>query len=73
MQIGLQKNANDPCLFTGHINNPFNPADAPSLAPLTHGLYFDEFVYFSENLEVEEKFQCIIKKLSTVDFMGTQR
>ena len=48
--IGLKPNASDPCLFTGSINDPNNPApDIPS-APLTVALYVDDFVYFSEEI-----------------------
>ena len=51
--IGLRPNASDPCMFTGSVCNPNNPAaDIPS-APLTVGLYVDDFVYFSEDPEVE--------------------
>jgi hypothetical protein len=69
-QISLQQNVYDPCLFTGHIHDPFNPAYSPSSSPLTLGLYVNYFVYFSVDPEVEEKFQRILKELITQDFMG---
>jgi hypothetical protein len=69
--IGLKPNASDPCLFTGSINDPNNPAaDIPS-TPLTVGLYVDDFVYFSKDPEVERKFEQLLSSLITVDFMGT--
>jgi hypothetical protein len=42
--IGLQENASDPHLFTGHVLNPLNPADLALSSPLTLGLYVDNFV-----------------------------
>jgi len=69
--IGLRPNASDPCMFTGSVCNPNNPAaDIPS-APLTVGLYVDDFVYFSEDPEVERRFEQLLSSLITVDFMGT--
>ena len=35
------------------------------------GLYVDDFIYFSNNAAVEEKFQRILSQLINVDFMGT--
>jgi hypothetical protein len=69
--MGLTQNKKDPCLFTGCVINPPNPADTPSTSPIALGLYVDDFVYFSADPGVEEKFQCIVKELITVDFMGT--
>jgi hypothetical protein len=43
----------------------------PSTSPIALGFYVDDFVYFSADSAVEEKFQCILKELVTVDFMGT--
>ena len=69
--IGLRPNASEPCLFTGSTNDPNDPAaDIPS-APLTVRLYVDDFVYFSEDLEVKRKFEQLLSSLITVDFMGT--
>ncbi len=70
-KIGLQHNAYDPCLFTGHIVNPLDPLDSPSSSPLTLGIYIDGFVYFLEDPAVEAKFECLLKEYTTVDFMGT--
>ena len=69
--IGLKPNASDPCMFTGSISNPDNPtADSPS-APLTVGLYVDDFVYFFVDPEVERRFEQLLSSLITVNFMGT--
>ncbi len=45
--IGLHANSSDPCLYTGHINDPSNPDAPPSTSPLTLSLYVDDFIYFS--------------------------
>ena len=69
--IGLKPNASDPCMFTGTLCDPDNPAaDLPS-DPLTIGLYVDDFVYFSENPAAERHFERLLSRLVTVDFMGT--
>jgi hypothetical protein len=69
-QWDLYQNAYDPCLFTGFVVNPTNPADTPSSVPLTLGLYVNNFIYFLEDPAVEEKFQRLLKDLITVEFMG---
>ena len=69
--IGLKPNASDPCMFTGSITDPNDPAAHIPSAPLTIGLYVDDFVYFSEDPEVERKFEQLLSSLITVDFMGT--
>jgi hypothetical protein len=69
-KLGLRQNAYDPCLFSGNIVDPSNPADSPSSEPLTLGLYVDDFVYFLTDPEVEAKFKRLLKQQVTVDFMG---
>jgi hypothetical protein len=69
--LGLRQNAHDPCLFSGHVVDPSDPADTPSSAPLTLGLYVDNFVYFSADSAIETKFQGLLKQHIKVDFMGT--
>jgi hypothetical protein len=49
LSLGLKDNASGPCLFTGNLVDPSNPTIKPSSAPLTLGIYVDDFVYFSEN------------------------
>ena len=69
--IGLKPNASDPCLFTGSLRDPDDPAaDLPS-NPLIIGIYVDDFVYFSENPDVERHFEQLLSRLITVEFMGT--
>jgi len=58
--IGLKPNALDPCLFTGSISDPNNPAADIPTAPLTLGIYIDDFVYFSENPNVECQFEQLL-------------
>jgi hypothetical protein len=70
-QLGLHQNAYIPCLFTGSIVDPSNPADTPSSAPLTLDLYVDDFVYFSEGPAVNTKFQHLLNNLISVEVMGT--
>jgi hypothetical protein len=69
--LGLKDNASNPCLFTGNLINPSNPTAEPSAAPLTHGIYVDDFVYYSEDPQVERQFEQLLADLVTVDFMGT--
>ena len=69
--IGLRQNASDPCMFTGSIIDPSNPAADIPTAPLTIGLYVDDFIYFSEDPTVERRFEELLSSLVTVDFMGT--
>jgi hypothetical protein len=68
-KLRLRQNAYDLCLFSGNIVDPSNPADTPSLEPLTLGLYVEDFVYFSASSKVEAKFQCLLKQRVPVDFM----
>ena len=68
--MGLQKNIYDPCLYTGFIKDPDDPSDTAALIPMTLGLYVDNFVFFSTCDKVEAKFQTILSRLLTVDFMG---
>jgi hypothetical protein len=68
--IGLHANLLDPCLYTGHIINPSNPDAPPTSSPLTLGLYVDDFIYFSDNPNVEQLFEQLLSSLITVDFMG---
>ena len=50
-----------------------SPAEthAQEEAPLYIGLYVDDFVYFSEDDEVEKRFERLLAKKIKVDFMGT--
>ena len=68
--MGLRPNAYDPCVFSGFISDPNDPADSPTSIPITVGIYVDDFVYFSTSDEVEAKFENILQHLIPVDFMG---
>jgi hypothetical protein len=58
-------------MFTGSICDPNNPAVDIPAAPLTIGLYVDDFVYFSEDPQVERRFEQLLSSLVTVNFWGT--
>jgi hypothetical protein len=60
----------DPCLYTGFIQDPKNPTTLQSSCPLSLGLYVDDFVYFSEDPALEALFCCLLAKRCQVDFMG---
>jgi hypothetical protein len=68
--LGLKDNTSDPYLFTGNIIDPSNPAAAPSLDPLTLGIYVDNFIYFLEDPAVERRFEQLLAVMVTVEFMG---
>ncbi len=65
------KNASNPCMFTGRIIDPSNPAADIPTVPLTIGLYVDDFIYFTEDPAVERRFKQLLSGLVTVNFMGT--
>jgi len=71
LKLGLRQNAYDPCLFSGNVVDPSDPDASPSPSPLTLGLYVDDFVYFSEDPDVEAKFARLLKEQIMLDFMGT--
>jgi hypothetical protein len=68
--IGLTPLLEDPCLYTGFIQDPKNPTGTQSSSPLSLGLYVDDFVYFSKNPAVEALFGRLLAKRCKVDFMG---
>ena len=49
---------------------PAAESPTPSSAPITLGLYVDDFVYFSADDAVEKKFERLLAKSLAVDFMG---
>jgi len=61
-KIGLHSCPNAPCVFSGTIlkNKP----------PLYLGLYVDDFIFFSEDKQVEREFQQRLSSMTNVDFMG---
>jgi hypothetical protein len=68
--IGLKPFLKDPCLFTGFLKDPDDPTSAPSSAPLSLGLYVDDFVYFLENPAVEALFCHFLSARCKDKFMG---
>jgi hypothetical protein len=60
----------DPCFYTGFIQDPKNPTGSQSSSPLSLGLYVDDFINFSEDPAVEALFCCLLAKQCKVDFMG---
>ena len=61
-EVGLQHCKNDPCIFFG---NPI--AGKP---PFYLILYVDDFVYFSEDDDVESYFRQALSRKIQVDYMG---
>ena len=57
-------------MYTGFIKDPEDPSGTATLILVTLGLYVDDFVFFSTCNKVESKFQEILSRLITVDFMG---
>ncbi len=57
--LGLRPSLKDPCLFTGFVRDPNNPAGEPTTKPLSLSLYDDNFVYFSEDTAVEDLCCCL--------------
>ena len=60
--IGLSRCPNAPCLFHGHV--------IPGRAKFYLGIYVDDFVYFSQDPEVEAEFEKKLNAKHTTDFMG---
>ena len=48
ISIGLTPSLEDPCLYSGFIQDPSDPSSVKSTSPLTLGLYVDNFVYFED-------------------------
>lgn len=59
-ELGLEQCPNAPCLFTGHIDN--------SRSRIYVGLYVDDFIYFGDSDEVENKFRERMAKSTLVTF-----
>jgi len=60
ISIGLKPSLEEPCLYSGFIQDPSDPSSAKSTSPLTLGLYVDDFLYFSEDPSVEAIFCCLL-------------
>ena len=70
ISIGLNPSLEDPCLYSGFIQDPSDPASEKSTSPLTLGLYVGDFVYFSKDPSVKALFCRLLVKRCKVDFMG---
>ena len=70
ISIGLNLSLEDPCLYSGFIQDPSDPSLEKSTSPLTLGLYGEDFVYFSEDPSVEALFCRLLAEGCKVDFMG---
>jgi hypothetical protein len=68
--IGLTLLLEDPCLYSGFIQDPSDPSGTKSKSPLSLGLYVNDFVYFSKDPAVEALFCRLLAKRCKVDFMG---
>jgi hypothetical protein len=68
--IGLALLLEDPCLYSGFIQDPLDPSGAKSKSPLSLGLYVDAFVYFLKDPAVEALFCCLLAEWCKVNFMG---
>jgi len=60
--MGLKQCKHAPCIFKGTI--------LPNKPPIYLGLYVDDFVYFSEDKDVEAHFEKTLQSKTNVDFMG---
>jgi hypothetical protein len=68
--IGLTLSLEDPCLYSGFIQNPSDPSGTKTDVPLSLGLYIDNFIYFSEDPAVKDLFCQLLAQWCKVDFMG---
>jgi hypothetical protein len=51
--IGLTPLLEDPCLYSGFIQDPLDPSGTKSVSPLLLGLYLNDFVYFLQDPAVK--------------------
>jgi hypothetical protein len=69
--IGLTPCLEDPCLYSGFIQDPNDRSGTKSASPLILGLYYvGDFVYFSEDPIVEALFFWLPSECCKVDFIG---
>jgi hypothetical protein len=67
--INLTPLLEDPCLYSGFIQDPSNPSGTKFVYSLSLGLYVDNFVYFSEDPVVKDLFCCLLAQRWKVNFM----
>jgi hypothetical protein len=65
--MGLTQSVHDPCLFSGNLLSDSSPT---SRSKVHVGIYVDDFVFYSEDPAIEQRFQEDLKKKVVVDFMG---
>ncbi len=68
--IGLTPSLKYPCLYSGYIVDPSDSLATKSEYPLSLGLYVNDFVYFSEDPQVEALFCQLLSQRCKVNFMG---
>ncbi len=69
--ISLWPLLEDPsCFYTGFIKDSNDTTSKISSSPLSLGLYVDNFVYFSEEPEIEALFCCLLGDRCKVDVIG---
>jgi hypothetical protein len=68
--IGLTSSLEDPCLYSGFIQDSSDPFGTKSDVPPSLGLYIYDFVYFSEDPAVEDLFCQLLAQRCKIDFMG---
>ena len=74
-KIGLTASPHNPCLYMGNpksseTSQTYVEAVSFTAKPLYVGLYVNDFVYFSEDPEMEKRFKQELAKKRKVDFMG---
>ena len=68
--MGLQPSLNKLCLFQGLLSSEDSPAVSTD-KPLHIGLYVDNFVYFSEDTAIGQRFERLLASKLKVVFMST--
>ena len=63
INVGLMPCANTPCLYSGTL--------IKGKSPIYLGMYVDDFIYFSQDKEVEQKLENTLKLLLYVEFSGS--
>ena len=75
LKMGFRPCAHDPCLYVGFLDagsDSNTRLDSKfSTTPIYLGLHVDDFIYFSISDEIEHKFEELLAKELSVEFMGT--
>jgi hypothetical protein len=69
LSIGLHPSPEEPCLYSGFIQDSSNPSRLLSQHPLCLGLYVGNFVYFSKDPKVKSLFCPLLAERCKVDFI----